>query len=241
MEKIYVIIHGFAGGLYETEPLYNFLRSKNLKVYNIVLAGHGKTRKDLSGFSYKDWIESAVVQVKNIKKQYDKGDKGDKNGKNVELNLIGFSMGGLICVNLTDYFDAAKIVFVNTPVYYWNIGQIIKNIFSDIRHKSYGNINHYRQSFTKAPFRALLNFLILLNKTKDKFSSVCVKRANPLILQCLDDDTVKSKSAGFIKNKTGAAAKVIYYKTGGHRVFYSETADNVRDKICADIYDYLKK
>ncbi|MCL2772664.1 MAG: alpha/beta fold hydrolase [Oscillospiraceae bacterium] len=235
MDKIYIIIHGFAGGLYEIEPLYDFLQSENLNVHCITLAGHGKTRKDLSGFSYKDWIESAVVQVKNIKKEY------SKKGENAELNLIGFSMGGLICANLTDYFDISKIVFVNTPVYYWKIGQIVKNIFSDIRQRSYSNINHYRQSFAKAPFKALINFLILLNKTKDKFSSVCVKRANPLILQCLDDDTVKSKSAGFIKNKIGANARIIYYKTGGHRVFYNETADKVRDKICTDIYDYLQK
>jgi len=227
MENIYIIIHGFAGGIYEVEPLYNFLRSKKLNVHSILLAGHGKTKKELSGFSYKDWIKSAVVQIKKIQRLY---------AQNAGLTFIGFSMGGLICANLTDFFKAEKIIFVNTPVYYWNFAQVYKNISSDIKRRNFGNIKHYGKSIVHSPFKALINFLLILRETKHKFSSECVKRANPLIIQCLDDDTVKSKSAGFIKEEIGANAKVIYYKTGGHLVFLSNTSQ----QICRDIYDYIK-
>ena len=226
---IYIIVHGFAGGIYEIEPLYNFLKSKDLNVHSILLAGHGGTKKDLSDFSYIDWIESAVYQVKEILKQY------EENNTNAKITFIGFSMGSLICAHLTDYFYAKRVIFVNTPVYYWNFNQIIKNIIGDIKRKEFSNINHYRKSIVNSPPKALINFLIILNKTKRKFSSVCIKRANPLILQCLDDDTVKSKSADFIKSEIGAAAKIIYYKHGGHLVFLSETARQIIKDIC----DYI--
>ena len=225
-EKIYILIHGFAGGFYEIEPLYNFLRGKKLNVHSIILAGHGATRRDLSRVTYSDWIESAVEQVKKIKKEY---------AGETEINLVGFSMGGLICANLTDFFDVRKIVFVNTPVYYWDLKQIAKNIVSDIRQKNYVHINQYVKSTFNIPVTAMLNFTKILSRTRTKFSSVCVKRANPLILQCLDDDTVKNKSAGFIKNEIGESARVIYYESGGHLVFLSET----RSQICNDIYGYL--
>lgn len=230
MKKINIIIHGFAGGLYEIKPLYKFLRSKNLTAYMVLLAGHGGARKDLSAYSYADWIDSASEQIKKIIKSY--GAKTE-----TEINLIGFSMGGLICANLTDFFNVKKIVFVNTPVYYWNIKQIAKNIIRDIKHKEYSHINHYIKSAANSPVKALLNFTKILRRTKRRFSSACVKRADPLILQCLDDDTVQIRSAGFIKNEIGASSKVIYYKTGGHLVFLSETSN----QICSDIYDYLKQ
>ena len=232
MENIYIIIHGFAGGLYETEPLYDFLRSKKLNVHSILLAGHGGTRRDLSNFSHDDWISSAVEQVKSIIKKY----YGGINETEIDINLIGFSMGGLICAHLTDYFNVNKIVFANTPVYYWNLKQIAGNIIADIKSKDFKNLKHYIKSTVNSPIGALLSFLRILNLTKKKFSSVCVKRANPLILQCLDDDTVQSRSADFIKSEIGASAKIIYYKTGGHLVFLCETAN----QACNDIYDYLK-
>jgi len=236
MKKICVniIIHGFAGGIYEIKPLYDFLRSKNLNVHSILLAGHGKTRKDLSGFSHDDWINSAVEQVKNIIKKY-YGGKPETEIE-IDINLIGFSMGGLICSHLTDYFKANKIVFANTPVYYWNLKQITGNIIADIRNKDFMNTKHYIKSTVNSPIKALFSFLRVLSLSKKKFSSVCVKRANPLILQCLDDDTVQSRSADFIKGEIGETAKIIYYKTGGHLVFLGETAN----QACNDIYNYLK-
>jgi len=225
-DKIYIIIHGFAGGFYEIEPLYDFLRAKDLNVRSILLAGHGGTRRDLSSAKYADWIKSAVGQVKDISAEY----AGEP-----EINLIGFSMGGLVCANLTDFFDSKKIVFVNTPVYFWDFKQITKNIVSDVKQKKYTHIKRYVKSTFNIPVTAMLNFTKILSKTKAKFSSACVKRANPLILQCLDDDTVKSKSAGFIKDQIGESAKLIYYETGGHLVLLSETAG----QVCEDIYEYL--
>lgn len=234
MKKIYIniIIHGFAGGIYEIKPLYDFLRSKNFNIHSILLAGHGGTRRDLAGFSYNDWINSAVDNVKKILKKY----YGGKGETEIDINLIGFSMGGLICTHLTDYFKINKIVFVNTPVYYWNLKQIAGNIIEDIKNKDFKNLKHYVKSTVNSPVRALFSFIRILNLTKKKFSSFCVKRANPLILQCLDDDTVQNRSADFIKSEIGGSAKMIKYKTGGHLVFLSETAN----QVCDDIYDYLK-
>jgi len=226
MGNIYIIIHGFAGGFYEIEPLYSYLQSKKFKVHSVILAGHGGTRRELSLFSCDDWIDSAIRQIKIIQKNY---------RKKVGLNLIGFSMGGLICANLTEFFHVKKIVFINTPVYYWDIKQIAKNIIYDIKHRTFTHIDYYVKSTFKSPPNALVNFMKILQRTKNKFSSSAIKEANPLILQCLDDDTVHNRSANYIKNEIGASAKLKYYSTGGHQVFSSKTSD----RICDDVYKYL--
>ncbi len=219
---IYIIIHGFAGDISEIKYLNDFLIKKELKVHSILLKGHGTNKSDMKKYNYKQWIDHAICEILHIKKDY-------KN-----ICLIGFSMGGLICVNIMQHIKISKLILINTPVYFWDIKLILKNVLFDIKNKKRDNINFYLHSSSKAPFKSLINFLIILNKTKKIFSNVNV---NTLILQCLDDDTVKNKSAVYIYNLIKTQAEIKYYKTGGHQVLLSST----KDLVCEDIFNFILK
>ena len=60
--KAVLIIHGFAGGVYDEERLQYHLNSKmGLDVYNFTLPGH--TRNLTHDISYQEWIDSAEKHV----------------------------------------------------------------------------------------------------------------------------------------------------------------------------------
>ena len=220
-DTAYIIIHGFAGDISEVSYLGDYLIEKGFNAYCILLKGHGTSKKDMSKFGYKEWIEQALNDIIEIKKSHN------------NICLIGFSMGGLISINIMKRVHVSKLILINTPVYFWNIYLILKNIISDMKNNKRDNIKFYIYSSSKAPLKSLINFLIILNKTKKMFSEV---KAKTLILQCLDDDTVKEKSAKYI-NQCIACSTIKYYGMGGHQVLLSST----KDLVCEDIYNFISK
>ncbi len=217
-----IVVHGFAGGLYEIEYLVNQLNCSGIDTFPVILAGHGigQTKKELSEYTYKQWVSSARIQIEEIAEKY-------KN-----FVFIGFSMGGLVCVNLVNEFNVVGFVTINTPIYFWDVKLIAGNIISGFRTKNFERIQYYIKSSKKSSIKAMINFLKILITSKKLFSNVCCKT---LILQCLDDDTVKNKSAEYISNKIGEIAVAKYYENGGHLVLLSEN----RNAVCQDIANFL--
>ena len=121
MQTGILLLHGFAGTRKELEPLRTYLEECGFVVSVPVLAGHELTRKDLARSKYTEWINSAREAANDLKARCDK------------LIVVGFSMGGLIAVNLFCDFDIEKLVLMNTPVYYWDFSRIIKNLLSNFK------------------------------------------------------------------------------------------------------------
>ncbi|MDL2273787.1 alpha/beta fold hydrolase [Oscillospiraceae bacterium OttesenSCG-928-G22] len=217
-----VILHGFAGGPHETDVLQRYLEERNYPVISPVLAGHGGTRRDLLRHGPEEWIASAKRQAEALCAAY---------GPPV---LIGFSMGGLIAANLFSEVGARALVTVNTPIYFWNIPQIARNIQSDLQTGQRGHIEHYRSSVGKVPVRYALRFLMLLKKTKPIFWELS---CDALVLQCMDDDTTWPKSAEYIKNCIGKRAALVHYEQGGHLLFAGKAAEGA----CRQIEMFLTK
>lgn len=213
-----LIIHGLAGNLDEIEPLYNYLTSRNIHSRMFLLHGHGKTNKELAESNYMQWLSSAEKELLQLKKEY------------LKIILVGFSMGGLIAVNLINIHGADGVVFINTPVYYWDIKRIVKNLASDF--KSY--FSNYLKKSTDKPLKTLLQFVILLNKTKKLFGNVTAKT---LILQALDDDTVHHKSADCIFSKVKGEKSIKFYDKGGHTILQSTCGE----LICSDVHEFVAR
>ena len=207
-----LIIHGFAGNRQELSTLSTFLEEKGFIVSTPLLAGHEGTRRDLSRARYSDWIESAKLELVKLAKKCDK------------VYVIGHSMGGLIAVNLYKEFQYDGLVFINTPIYYWSTRRIIKNVYHDYR----TFIRKYFVSSTNKAYRALIQFLLLLNKTKPLFKQIMTPT---LIIQTLDDDVVNPKSADFILNELSGEKMAKKYPVGGHVVFESATTTEIYKEI----------
>ena len=217
-----IIIHGFGGTTAEVQYLNDFLAGRGLNTRLVVLAGHGGTKSDLHKTSHIDWLKSAYVEVAKLKKEYG------------EINLIGFSMGGLIAANIAERLKVRNLVFINTPIYFWNVGLIIKNILSDLRDRKRENIDYFRKSVFNVSFKSSIEFLRILFKTKRRLHYI---RTKSLILQCREDETVRHKSAQYIKRKLGKNARLTLYEGGCHQIFTKSPI--LRDAVCADIYNFI--
>lgn len=220
--RAYIIIHGFGGGLEEIEYLNQYLSVSDISARCVLLAGHGKTRKELGKSTYKDWLRSAQQALIKAKKERD------------SVVLIGFSMGGLICAYLEAKYKVDGLVLVNTPIYFWNVKLIAKSILNDIKRSRCDNITYYKKAVLGIPLRACFQFLRLLAKSKKLWSSVACPT---LIVQCRDDESVRPKSAEFIKSKIKSKATLKYYQGGCHQVFFKE--NNCRENVCKDILNFL--
>ena len=103
--KAVLIIHGFAGGVYDEESLATFLESKRgLDVYTFTLPGHEKGVKMKN--KYNEWIDSAEQQINQIIKfGYRK------------IYIIGHSMGGVIATYLANKYPQIKKVVLAAPAF----------------------------------------------------------------------------------------------------------------------------
>jgi carboxylesterase len=218
-----LVIHGFAGNLDEIEPLNKYLSTKSIITMCPVMKGHMGQRRDLAFVKYTEWIKSAEASLLELSSQCKR------------VVIIGFSMGGLIAVNLAVKYNVDGIVTLNTPIYHWNIKIIGKNIVKDIKTKDYKNINYYIRSAINIPISALINFKMLLIRTKPLLKHI---QCPMFIAQGLLDDTVHKKSADYIYNSLSSEVKYIkYYENTDHLICHStENTD-----VFKDIESFLKK
>ena len=220
-ETVFLIIHGFGGDTSEIDYLYRFLVENHLNVDTVLLSGHGKSKKELRKSEPKDWINSVEKKINSLTLQY------------TNIVLIGFSMGGLIGTRFTHIPHIKKMVFINTPVYFWNIKVIVKDIFTSLKNKNLEQIKYYGNSLFGTSLKSGIDFLKLLHSSKRLFVHI---KTPLLVLQCKNDESVRYKSAAYISNHT-SLSKMILYDGGCHQVF--KKSPGLRDRVCRDIHMFL--
>ncbi|MGI6703756.1 MAG: alpha/beta hydrolase [Clostridia bacterium] len=211
-----LIIHGFGGNYDEVSPLATRLKRMGYKVACPALAGHTGRRCDLKKAGYKDWIKAAERSLLKLLSRCR------------AVYIIGFSMGGLIAINLALKYEVAGIVTINTPIHYWDIRKILSNIAKGLTGGGLAPTKRYLRATVKFPLRALLNFRILLGRTRPLIDDIICP---VLITQGLDDDTTRTDSARYIYYKLSSDVKRIkYYQNAGHLMLHSPAAgDVIRD------------
>lgn len=208
-----LIIHGFAGSREQIKSLDDYLKDKGYICSCPKLKGHTGNPEDMKKADYKDWLASAEEELLELMEKTDR------------IAIIGFSMGGLIAVNLACKYDIESIVTINTPIYYWNLKRIFINIFNDIKNRRARYIRRYIEAKKAAPIISMINFLRLLNRTKERLSHI---QCPFLIIQTKDDDTTKIKSANYIYDHIRSKDKEIkYYDKGGHLILLSINKEEV--------------
>jgi len=218
-----LIVHGFGGGIHEIEPLSSYLIQKGYEVACPNLKGHTGNRQDMKKATYEDWIESAETELIKLLK------------KTSHVVVIGFSMGGLIAANLASKYPVKAVVTINTPIFFWDIKRVLINLFEDTKNKNLNNFTRYLKANNASPPAALRNFLIILRKTKPLFKEM---RVPFLIIQAMDDDTVRNKSALYIYNSILSEQKEIeFFKNGGHLILLS----NNKHKVISNVENFLLK
>lgn len=218
-----LLIHGFLGSIEDVRPLMDHLAGfPDLEIRCPTLPGHGDRQADLGKVTFEDWIDCAEGNLEELQRACDK------------VSLVGFSMGGLIAVNLAVRHAIDRLALLNTPVYVGNIKRIALNVLEDLRRGDMANIRRYRRGAAlRPPVRALANFLELLRTTKSLFPQVTCPA---FIAQSDKDDTVLPKSAGFIYRSVSSEEKVYTrYPNSGHVILHEPD----RDAVIADVTAFL--
>ena len=217
-----LIIHGFGGGIYEIKSLDDYLIEHGYITSCPRLKGHTGNYRDMKSTDYKDWIASAEEELILLMK------------KTQNIVIVGFSMGGLIAVNLASKYDIKAIVTINTPIYYWNLNRVFLNIYDDFRNKEFFNCKRYINAKKASPIISMINFLRLLNNTKPKLSNI---KCPFLIMQTKDDDTTRLKSTDYIYDNISSEDKTIkLYDKGGHLVLGGQ----YKEKVILDIEEFIR-
>ena len=225
-ENIYLIVHGFNGRPDDVAYLGNYLQGKGLDTRAVLLDGHGSTKKALHKSSHVSWLGSVEPLIGELSREYER------------VNLLGFSMGGLINICLSSLPKVGKIVLINTPVYFWNLKIIAGDVIKGVSSRNFEKIAYYRQSVAASSAKSGIDFLRLLTKTKRKLN-IGGAQNFALIIQCKNDETVHYKSAEYIKKRLGERAELKYYDGGSHQLFTNAVPAELRDLACEDIYNFL--
>lgn len=98
-----VLIHGFTGSPAEMRPFGEGLAQASLRCYGPLLPGHGTNLEQMAASDYYDWLEGARHAVDYAKRRHR------------STFVVGFSMGGLLALNLALEFDLDGLVIVSTP------------------------------------------------------------------------------------------------------------------------------
>jgi carboxylesterase len=218
-----LLIHGFGGSIAEIYPLASRLTEAGYDVVCPKLKGHTGIRRDLKRVRYTDWIASAEEELLELKHRCRR------------VFLIGFSMGGLIAINLAQKYGAAGLVTINTPIYYWDVRRIASNIVMGLTGNNFRVIRRYLRATVAFPASALINFNLLLKRTKPMVKDICC----PIfIAQGLDDDTVKNISAHYLADNVSSSVKELrFYENSGHQMLWSPASD----EVIAHIRAFIKK
>jgi carboxylesterase len=218
-----LLIHGFGGSIAEVSPLASRLEEAGYAVVCPKLKGHTGLRRDLKRVRYTDWIASAEQGLLELMPSCRR------------VFLIGFSMGGLIAINLAQKYPIAGLVTINTPIYYWDIRRIASNILMGLSGKNFRVIRRYLRAMIAYPAVALVNFNLLLGRTKPMVKGI---NCPVFIAQGIDDDAVKNSSAYYLADNVGSSVKDLrFYQNSGHQMLWSPASD----EVIADIKGFIKR
>lgn len=221
-EVVNVIIHGFSGDSSDVDYLRQYLGERGQKAYCIALAGHGGTKQQLHASSHADWVTSAQREISRLAQDYD------------TVNIVGFSMGGLIGISLCAGFKTGKVVLVNTPVYFWNARAAAKRIAGYILSGGREHADYYRKNAARASTKSGMDFVRVLF---DCLRTMKSANHHCIILQCTGDEVIHHKSADYLKRRLGENAILRYYEGGCHKIFAQQ--DSLRDSLCEDILKFI--
>jgi len=217
-----LLIHGFGGNTDEVKPFKDYLESRGYFVSCPELAGHTGLKRDLGLSSYTDWLFSAESALIDLIEDHG------------PIMVIGFSMGGLIGLNLSLRYQLQALATLNTPIYYWDFARIAGNIYQDARKGKSDYLKTYIKSSSKYPLAAMISFKRLLSLTKGLIHQV---ECPIFIAQGLLDDTVQQRSADYIYQSVSSSIKQLKrYEHADHLICHSQD----RDVLFKDVLDFIE-
>lgn len=224
-ERAILIVHGFGGDEREILYLHDFLENQGLATYWVRLSGHGAGKKELGHSTYQDWLKSVDEKISALEQDYE------------HVTCVGFSMGGLLLIQLMERASIDQLVLCNSPIYLYNVRVLLSTLGQGITGTKKGEIAGYFEAVATFSVRAGIEFLKVLVKTKQKIRAGISDKLqrNYLIIQNKEDETSHFKSGEYLSQKLGRAATLRCYEGGDHQLFQGGN----KQMAAEDIYAFI--
>lgn len=222
-----LIIHGYTGGAYEVEPLRAYLSEKtDWKITVPILMGHGEELQ-LDEATHDIWLEEARTALKKLQAECD------------EVYVIGFSMGGMIAAYLAATEGMDKLVLLATARRYLSfkylshyIAEIIGDGFKG-KLKENDKYLHYKSKLGVVPFKANIEFMRLVNRTKQYLKDVTTP---VFIAQGQKDGLVPYKAVYSLDEEIGSKHKeIVFFEQSDHLICLGDDSEVLNQMI----YNFL--
>lgn len=99
-----LLVHGFSGSPYEMHLLAQALHRRGFHVAVPLLAGHHRSLRELADSRYTDWLASADEALHSLWRRV-----AQHATSRPRIAVVGFSMGGLLTVELAERYAAPPI------------------------------------------------------------------------------------------------------------------------------------
>lgn len=198
--KAILLIHGFAGGLYDYGELPNDLELiNNFDVFTFTLPGHEKTI--INNVTKEDWIKKAENQIqKLIENNY------------TEIYVIGHSMGGVIASHLASkYKEVKKLVLASPAFEYFTFKEDKLDIIESIKKvpkifKDYSS-EELMSRILKSPIMTIKEFMSLVDTYKGEINNITCPT---LIIWGNKDEIVPINSVNYVYNNLNSKSITLY-------------------------------
>lgn len=228
--KAVLIIHGFAGGVYDEESLqYKLNPNWELDVYNFTLPGH--ERNLTHDVTYNEWIKAVETRVEYL-----------INCGYKSIYVIGHSMGGLLATHAAVKYKEVKKLVLAAPAFQYldeddtlleKVDALIKNGANIV--KTYKG-KEIISRILKVSVPMFLEFTKLVENSQDLPGRVKIPT---LIIQGKNDDIVPVTSSEFVFDNIKGKKWLIYVDEVSHEIFNSTKKDIINDEIEKFLTDLL--
>ncbi|MDD6223516.1 MAG: alpha/beta fold hydrolase [bacterium] len=220
--KAILLVHGFAGGVYDAEYLDHYLELvPQYDVYTFTLPAHdGNSEGKLK---YTDWIEKSESEVEFL---IEHGYK--------KIYVIGHSMGGVIATYLASkYKEIKKLVLVAPAFRFISFEDGNFKLLSAIKKTPKLLEQHgakiITSRMTKLPANAILEFMSLVKKYQNIASEVVIPT---LIFRGTSDQIVPEQSVEHVYNTLASPKKrVVLLEEITHDIFREAKKQEAKDLI----------
>jgi esterase/lipase len=226
LRKAVLVIHGFAGGTYDEEPISNYLQLNGYDVFQFTLPGHEKMM--FNKITKEDWINSCKEHLDML--IYNKYNY---------ICVLGHSMGGVLASILaSEYKEVKKLVLVAPAFKYLTFEEENFKFLNAIKNSS----KLFEDYKADEIISRLLQFPVSVikeftNLIKDYYDVPSKINTPTLIIQGKSDDVVPIKSAEYVyKNLKSKKKYLMLVDEVTHDVFKGKHVNDV----CFAINKFLR-
>lgn len=222
-----LIIHGFAGGTYDEEAIFDYLALEGYHTFNFTLPGHEKML--FNKITRNDWINSCKEHLEMLI------NNGYKN-----IYVLGHSMGGVLaCILASEYKEVTKLVLAAPAFKYLTFEEENFKFLTALKNSPKLFEDYKKQEVVSRvlqfPVSVIKEFMALIEENYNTPKTINIPT---LIIQGKHDIIVPIKSAEYVYDSINTEKKkLVLLENVTHDIFRSQKVN----ETCVLIDNFFKE